>query len=135
MCALSFYDDCRCSPSLTTLPMESELTSSIWTGSLERPEVPPPHPPQTSLRPSKETHSLLCEDSILSTENSSVPKRKKIISTQTWACIRRPIHSNEKKDIFEKDSYYNITRTTTYFYMKCSQKNLHSEYHNVCEYI
>ena len=49
-----FYDDCRCSPSLTTLPTESELTSSTWTGSLERPEVPPPHPPQTSLRPSKE---------------------------------------------------------------------------------
>ena len=52
-----FYDDCRCSPSLTTLPTESELTSSTWTGSLERPEVPPPHPLQTSLRPSEEAHS------------------------------------------------------------------------------
>ena len=116
-----FYDACRCSPSLTTLPTESELTSSTWTGSLERLGVPPPHPPQTSLRPSEEAltripffppKTALCQN-----EKRSFPLKPPGLHPEAHT------HSNEKKDIFEKDSH-NVTRTTTYFYMKCSQKEL-----------
>ena len=92
-----FDDACRCSPSLTTLPMESELTSSTWTGSLERPEVPPPHPPQTSLRPSKETLTSVRGFHFVHRKQLCAKTKKDHFHSNLRAYIRRPIHTQMRK--------------------------------------